>query len=244
MATSNEEIIEKIMNICKRDPRIGKVTTGGIVTIKDSVDHWYMSWTINRQPQFKAQDKNTVLIWLYGLHTDVKGNYVQREMRNCTGQEICQEWLYHIGIEESHIQDLAQNACHTTTCFMPYINAFFQPRKNSDRPKIVVDGAVNFAFIGQFAETPRDTIFTTEYSIRTGMESVYTLLDIDRGVPEVWGSQYDVRELLKASYYAIDKKMLSQVKLSLKEREMLKVLLKRVKGTDIELLLKESGLIE
>ena len=76
------------------------------------------------------------------------------------------------------------------------------------------------------------------------MESVYTLLDIDRGVPEVWGSQYDVRELLKASYYAIDKKMLSQVKLSLKEREMLKVLLKRVKGTDIELLLKESGLIE
>ena len=40
------------------------------------------------------------------------------------------------------------------------------------------------------------------------------------------------------------KKMLSQVKLSLKEREMLKVLLKRVKGTDIELLLKESGLIE
>ena len=38
--------------------------------------------------------------------------------------------------------------------------------------------------------------------------------------------------------------MLSQVKLSLKEREMLKVLLKRVKGTDIELLLKESGLIE
>ena len=244
VATSNEEIIEKIMNICKRDPRIGKVTTGGIVTIKDSVDHWYMSWTINRQPQFKAQDKNTVLIWLYGLHTDVKGNYVQREMRNCTGQEICQEWLYHIGIEESHIQDLAQNACHTTTCFMPYINAFFQPRKNSDRPKIVVDGAVNFAFIGQFAETPRDTIFTTEYSIRTGMESVYTLLDIDRGVPEVWGSQYDVRELLKASYYAIDKKMLSQVKLSLKEREMLKVLLKRVKGTDIELLLKESGLIE
>ena len=25
--------------------------------------------------------------------------------------------------------------------------------------------------------------------MRTGMESVYTLLDIDRGVPEVWGQQ-------------------------------------------------------
>ena len=103
---------------------------------------------------------------------------------------------------------------------------------------------MNFAFIGQFAETPRDTIFTTEYSMRTGMESVYTLLDIDRGVPEVWGSKYDVRELLRACYYAIDKKPLTEVKLSFTEREMLKLLVKKTRGTDIELLLKESGLIQ
>ena len=32
-----------------------------------------------------------------------------------------------------------------------------------------------------------DTVFTTEYSIRTGMEAVYTLCNVDRGVPEVWG---------------------------------------------------------
>ena len=106
------------------------------------------------------------------------------------------------------------------------------------------DGAVNFAFIGQFAEAPRDTIFTTEYSMRTGMEAVYTLLDVDRGVPEVWGSKYDVRELLRACYYAIDKKPISQVPLSFKEKVMLKLVLKKVKGTDIEILLKESGLIE
>ena len=103
---------------------------------------------------------------------------------------------------------------------------------------------MNFAFVGQFAETPRDTIFTTEYSIRTGMESVYTLLDIDRGVPEVWGSQYDVREILRACYYAIDKKPISKAKLNLAEKEALKIALKKVKDTDIELLLKESGLIE
>lgn len=125
-----------------------------------------------------------------------------------------------------------------------YINAFFQPRKESDRPKVVPDGAVNFAFIGQFAETPRDTIFTTEYSMRTGMESVYTLLDIDRGVPEVWGSKYDVRELLRACYYAIDKKPITDIKLSFKEKMLLKTVMKKVKGTDVELLLKESGLIE
>ena len=65
--TSDEEIIQKIISICKRDPREGKVTTGGIVTVKDSTDNWYLSWTINRQPQFKAQDKNTVLIWYMHL---------------------------------------------------------------------------------------------------------------------------------------------------------------------------------
>ena len=242
--TKNEEIIRHIMAICKRDPRAGKVTTGGIVTVKDSVDNWYLSWTINRQPQFKTQDKDSVLIWVYALSTGKPGNYVRKAMRDCTGEEVCREWLYHIGVPTDHIDTLAREACNTTTCFMPYINAFFQPRKQSDRPKVVPDGAVNFAFLGQFAETPRDTIFTTEYSMRTGMEAVYTLLDVDRAVPEVWGSQYDVRELLKACYYALDKKPITDADLNFMEREMVRVVLKKARGTDLELLLKQSGLVE
>ena len=244
VATANEEIIRHIINVCHRDPREGKVTTGGIVTVKDSTENWYLSWTINRQPQFKAQNKDTVLVWLYALNTDRPGNYVRKPMRECTGEEICREWLYHIGVPIDRIDTLASVACNTTTCFMPYINAFFQPRKESDRPRVVPEGAVNFAFIGQFAETPRDTIFTTEYSMRTGMESVYTLLNVDRGVPEVWGSKYDVRELLRACYYAIDKKPLSEAELNFGERELMKIVLKKIRGTDVELLLKESGLIE
>lgn len=242
--TSNEDIIQHIINICKRDPRAGKVTTGGIVTVKDSVDNWFLSWTINRQPQFKFQNKDTILVWLYALHTDTEGNYIKKAMRDCTGEEICQEWLYHIGMDENKIKDYSENACNTTTCFMPYINAFFQPRKNVDRPKVVPEGAVNFAFIGQFAETPRDTIFTTEYSMRTGMESVYTLLNVDRGVPEVWGSQYDIRELLRAAYYAVDKKKINELPLNFKEKMLLKTVLKNVEGTDLEILLRETGLID
>lgn len=242
--TSNEDIIQHIMNICKRDPRAGKVTTGGIVTVKDSVNNWFLSWTINRQPQFRSQNKDTVLVWLYALHTDTEGNYIKKAMRDCTGEEICQEWLYHIGMDESKIKDYSENACNTTTCFMPYINAFFQPRKNVDRPKVVPEGAVNFSFIGQFAETPRDTIFTTEYSMRTGMESVYTLLNVDRGVPEVWGSQYDIRELLRAAYYAVDKKKINELPLNFKEKMLLKTVLKNVEGTDLELLLRDTGLID
>ena len=242
--TANEEIIQHIISVCKRDPREGKVTTGGIVTVKDSTENWYLSWTINRQPQFKAQTPGSVLVWVYALNTNKPGNYVKKAMRDCTGEEICREWLYHIGVPQKEIDRLAKEACNTTSCFMPYINAFFQPRKAQDRPLVVPQGAVNFAFLGQFAETPRDTIFTTEYSIRTGMEAVYTLLDVDRAVPEVWGSKYDVRELLRACYYALDKKPLTDAKLSFFEKEGLSILLKKVRGTDIELLLRESGLIE
>ena len=244
IATSDEEIIKHIMNICKRDPRSGKVTTGGIVTVKDSVDNWYLSWTINRQPQFKSQDKGLILVWVYSLNTNKKGNFMKKPMCQCTGSEVCQEWLYHLGFPVDKIAEYANNKCNTTTCYMPYINAFFQPRKNSDRPLVVPKGSINFAFLGQFAETPRDTIFTTEYSIRTGMEAVYTLLNIDRAVPEVWGSCYDVRELLKAAYYAVDKKSIDELPLSLVEKEMVKVLLKKIKNTDIELLLKDSGLLK
>ena len=241
--TKNEEIINHIKSICKRDPRKGKVTTGGIVTVKDSAENWYLSWTVNRQPQFQSQDPDTVLIWLYALSTNKPGNYISKQMRECTGKEICEEWLYHIGIEKDHIQKLAGEACNTTTAFMPYINAFFQPRKNSDRPHVVPDGSVNFAFLGQFTETPHDTIFTIEYSMRTGMEAVYTLMNVDRGVPEVWGSRYDIRELLKACYYAIDKKKVMDADLNFMERKILKTVLQKLEHTDIEKLLHESGLI-
>ena len=49
--TLDQKIIPYIKNICKRDPFTGHVVTGGIVTVKDS--SWLMSWTINRQPQFR-----------------------------------------------------------------------------------------------------------------------------------------------------------------------------------------------
>ena len=238
---SDENIIKHIINICKRDPRKGKVTTGGIVTVKDSTENWYLSWTINRQPQFKSQNKNSELVWVYALNTDKSGNFIKKPIKLCTGMEVCEEWLYHIGLPTNEIVKYA-DMCNTTTCYMPYINAFFQPRREKDRPLVVPKSAVNFAFIGQFAETPRDTIFTTEYSIRTGMEAVYTLLNIDRAVPEVWGSKYDVRELLKACYYAVDKKTVEELPLTFAEKQVIKVLMKKVKGTDLETLLEESGL--
>lgn len=76
------------------------------------------------------------------------------------------------------------------------------------------------------------------------MEAVYTLLKVDRAVPEVWGSKYDVRELLKACYYAVDKKTVDELPLTFVEKKLIKVVMKKAKGTDIEILLKDSGLFK
>lgn len=241
VTTLDDRIVPYIKNICKRDPFSGKVVTGGIVTVKDS--NWLLSWTFNRQPQFRNQPKGQLVGWIYGLFSDKPGNYVKKAMRDCTGKEICMEWLYHLGVPEAEIEDMAEHGANTIPVMMPYITAFFMPRAAGDRPKVVPDGAVNFAFLGQFAETPRDTIFTTEYSMRTGMEAVYTLLNVDRGVPEVWGSTYDVRDLLNATIKLRDGRPLSEMKMNWVEKLALGKVLGKLENTDIEKLLKEYNVL-
>ena len=241
VTTLDGEIPPYIRRICKRDPFSGRVVTGGIVTVTDS--SWLMSWTLNRQQQFRDQSKDQLCVWVYGLFPDRPGDYVRKPMAECTGEEICAEWLYHMGVPEERIEALASKHANTVPVMMPYITAFFMPRAAGDRPDVVPDGAVNFAFLGQFAETPRDTIFTTEYSMRTGMEAVYTLLDVDRGVPEVWGSVYDVRNLLNATVKLRDGKPVTDMKLNVVEKAVLAKVLKRLDGTDVVRLLKEYGVI-
>ena len=241
ITTLDQKIVPYIKKICKRDPFSGKVVTGGIVTVQDS--SWLLSWTLNRQQQFRDQPKDQLCVWVYGLFSDKPGDFVKKPMRECTGKEICMEWLYHIGVPADQIEELAANSANTVPCMMPYIDAFFMPRAAGDRPDVVPEGAVNFAFLGQFAETERDTIFTTEYSIRTGMEAVYTLLNVDRGVPEVWGSVYDIRCLLDATVKLRDGKKITDMEMPLVGKLALKEALKKIEGTEVEKLLKEYNVI-
>ena len=75
------------------------------------------------------------------------------------------------------------------------------------------------------------------------MEAVYTLLNVDRGVPEVWGSTYDVRDLLNATVKLRDGKKITDMDLSFTEKIALHEVLKKISGTDLEKLLKEYEVI-
>lgn len=164
ITVKSNEIAEYIEKITKRNPYTGKVVTGGIVTALDS--KWLMSWTINRQGQYINQPKDEIEVWVYGLFTDIEGNYVSKKMKDCTGEEIAKEWLYHLGVSPSEIERLVKETS-TIPVFLPYITAQFMPRSFGDRPYVVPKNAINFAFLGQFVETldnpGRDTVFTTEY---------------------------------------------------------------------------------
>ena len=240
ITVNNPEIVKYVEKISKRDPYAGKVVTGGIVTVKDS--NWMQSYTFNRQPQFRQQPKDDVIAWFYGLYSGVEGNFIKKPIEDCTGIEICAEWLYHLGVPEDKIMDLAKT-CNTVPCYMPFITSYFQVRAKGDRPLVVPKNSVNLAFIGNFAETPRDTVFTTEYSVRTAMEAVYTLLEVDRGVPEVFASCYDVRMLMQATHYLLDGKKIEDVKVPFVLKLIEKSALKKSQGTVIEQLLEKYKLI-
>lgn len=238
----NTEIDPYIERLTKRDLHDGKINTGGIITITDS--NWLMSFAVHRQPHFKTQKPNETTVWIYSLYSDVPGNYVKKTIVDCSGEEITQELLYHLGVPESKIQQLSkQESINTVPVYMPFITSYFMPRVMGDRPKVIPDGSVNLAFIGNFAESPsRDTVFTTEYSVRTAMEAVYSLLDVERGVPEVFNSIYDIRELLRAMYYMNDKKAITDMNLPI-PKLIQKVGMKKMKGTWLEELLVEAYLM-
>lgn len=237
---SDNRVVPYIEKICKKDPHSGSIVTSGPVTIQDS--NWWYGFSISRQPHFKIQKSNELIVWVYGLYSDKTGNFVHKKITECTGIELCEELLYHLGVPEKEISEIAARA-NTIPCRMPYITTYFMPRALGDRPLVVPKNSVNLAFIGNYAETEKDTVFTTEYSVRTAMEAVYTLLNVDRGVPEVFASSFDIRVLLKSVYYLNDKKGLKDIKLPWLISILEKYGLKKIEDTYLEELLKESHLI-
>ncbi|PKG49780.1 oleate hydratase [Olleya sp. 1-3] len=170
--------------------------TGGLVTMTDS--NWLMSIVIARQPHFPNQPEDVKIFWGYGLYPDRKGNYVNKTMAECTGREILEELWYHLKVQDimSPIVKAGKVNCIPTA--MPYIDSLFMPRKIGDRPKVLPKGATNFAFLGQFAEVPKDVVFTVEYSVRTAQTAVFGLFETDKKVLPVYDSIHSPKALLTA----------------------------------------------
>jgi oleate hydratase len=171
--------------------------TGGLVTMTDS--NWLMSIVIARQPHFPDQPKDVKIFWGYGLYPDRKGNYIKKKMSECNGEEILEELWYHLKVQDLMKPVVEQGkVINCIPVAMPFIDSLFMPRTLGDRPEVLPEGATNFAFMGQFAEAPKDCVFTVEYSVRCAQMAVYGLFETDKEVIPVYDSIHKPEVLIKA----------------------------------------------
>lgn len=167
---------------------------GGLITFPES--SWLMSIVIPHQPHFIGQPDNVSVLWGYGLSVDRPGDFAGKPMSECTGREIMVELLGHLKLKAGAEKILATSVC--IPCMMPFITSQFLPREQGDRPNIIPESSMNFAFIGQYCELKDDVVFTVEYSIRSAQTAVYALLGLNRRPPEVYKGEFDPRVLYRA----------------------------------------------
>ncbi|CAL6046095.1 Myosin-cross-reactive_antigen [Hexamita inflata] len=182
----NPELFKAFLAVYKNRPGIGQ-----IMTFKDS--NWFHGLVIAEQPHFRNQPKDVNTMWGYGLFPNKLGNFVNKPMLECSGQEIFYELCQTCRIPPELVHDVT-----CLPCVMPFITAQFMPRTVSDRPKPVPDNAVNFGFISQFVEIPFDTVFTVEYSTRAAQTAVYELCNVKKKIPKVSKHNKKVIVMIKA----------------------------------------------
>lgn len=100
--TLDEKILPYIKNICKRDPLSGKV-----VTRRNCYrSRLRMAFELDYQPPASVPlpaQGSVPGVALWSL-PQCEGDFVKKPMKDCTGKEICMEWLYHIGVPENQIE--------------------------------------------------------------------------------------------------------------------------------------------
>ncbi len=189
VTTTGTEFFEQMTALTGSEPG-----SGGPVTLKDS--SWLVTLTIFHQPEVMAQPPDTRLWWGYLMYPGRTGDFVKKPADACTGAEILEEVLRHLRFERQLDAIMASSVC--IPCDLPYTNNVWVPRRRSDRPRVVPEGATNLGFLGQYAEVPLDVVFTIEYSARTAWEAIHRLLKRGPAPPPVYQGQYDPAALFAA----------------------------------------------
>jgi oleate hydratase len=170
--------------------------TGGLVTFADT--GWLMSIVMFHQPHFRSQPAERPVFWGYGLRGDQPGDAVKKPMAEASGAEMLEELAHQLRLTADQRAAFFDGA-QVISCRMPLITSQFMPRRTGDRPRVIPQGAENFAVIGQFCEIPRDCVFTVEYSVRSAWMAVHGLTGLVSPPPPVVRSDRDPRALLRAA---------------------------------------------
>jgi oleate hydratase len=189
ITTSGNEFIDQLSALTHSEPG-----SGGLVTLKDS--SWVLSLSILHWPEVIGQPPGTNLLWGYGLYPERHGDFVPKCMVECTGAEILEEVVRQLRFEKTLDAIMASSIC--IPCDLPYVNNIWLPRRRTDRPRPVPEGATNLGVLGQYVEVSREVAFTIEYSARTAWEAIHVLLKRGPAPPPVYQGQYDLKALFNA----------------------------------------------
>jgi oleate hydratase len=189
VTTTGREFLDRMSALTGSEPG-----SGGLVTLKDS--SWLVTISIFHQPEVADQPPGTKLWWGYSLYPERDGDFVRKHMDACSGAEILEEVLLQFRFDRQLDAIMASSVC--IPCDLPYVNNVWVPRRLTDRPHVVPQAATNLGLLGQYAEVPKEPLFTIEYSTRTAWEAIYRLLKRGPPPPPVYQGQYDPAALLGA----------------------------------------------
>ena len=171
----------------------------GLVTLANSP--WRLTVAPFPKRHFRDQPEKIWTWWGFSLchdrhgHYDRIGAFVEKPILECSGSDILKETIRQFGFQSDETAILRSSVC--IPCLLPHVGSVWQKRRQADRPKVIPDGARNFAFIGQFCEMPDDTMFTMEYSIRSAREAVSRSFKHQDSTPPVYNGLLD-RDAVKA----------------------------------------------
>jgi oleate hydratase len=176
---------------------LGRLTGGdparaGLITLDDWP--WKITIAPCPRPHFTGEPYHAAVMWGYSIYPEERVD--GKEMWRLTGEQILTELVRELGFDDHLSQILEESEC--IPCRLPHANSVWMNRNHADRPEVVPAGAVNFAFIGQFCEMPKDTMFTMEYSVRSAREAVSRLYRLKVKPPPVYDGWRDPLALIGA----------------------------------------------
>lgn len=152
---------------------------------------WILHLHTYRQPLYPDQPRDTCVIWVTALRDNNIGTFVKKTMPECTGREILEELLGHLQFDEDEAEkNEILNTSTCIPCMLPYCISQFLSRARGDRPEVVPEGSMNFAFLGQYVEIPHGIVFTTEYSVRGAIQAVKSFVKPSLVMPPMYFGQY------------------------------------------------------
>ena len=90
----------------------------GAISIMDS--SWDISFVLYDK-YYAAQTEDEDILWFDGLWGEHIGDYVKKPMAECTGEEVMQEFLYHLSMLDQY-DELIKHT-YVSLTMMPYITS-------------------------------------------------------------------------------------------------------------------------